>query len=47
MAADPIRTVRVDAQLWREATNTARARGETLSEAIRRFLRGYVRRSQA
>ncbi|MBK7823405.1 MAG: hypothetical protein IPJ61_20680 [Tessaracoccus sp.] len=47
MAADPIRTLRVDAKLWQEASAAAKERGETLSEAIRRFLRGYVRRTQA
>lgn len=46
MAADRIRTVRVDDQLWQEANDAARARGESVSEAIRRFLRGYVRRAQ-
>lgn len=47
MAADRIRTVRVDDELWDAATKAAKERNETLSEAIRRFLRGYVRRTQA
>lgn len=43
---DKIRTVRVDDALWTAAATAAEKRGETISEAVRRFLRGYVRRAE-
>lgn len=39
----PRRTVRVDDELWHAAQQQAAERGETLSDAIREFLRIYVR----
>jgi predicted HicB family RNase H-like nuclease len=37
------RTVRVQPKLWQAALARADERGESLSEAIRRFLERYVR----
>lgn len=39
----PPRSVRVPDELWYEAQAKATDRGETVSEAINRFLRGYIR----
>jgi predicted HicB family RNase H-like nuclease len=39
----PIHTVRVDAELWEAARAEAARRGETVSDAIRRSLRRYVK----
>jgi antitoxin component of RelBE/YafQ-DinJ toxin-antitoxin module len=38
-----LRNVRVDDELWAAALETAAARGENVSEAIRRFLKRYVK----
>jgi predicted HicB family RNase H-like nuclease len=38
----PNRVVRVDDALWRAAQEKAAREGETVSEVIRRALRGYV-----
>jgi antitoxin component of RelBE/YafQ-DinJ toxin-antitoxin module len=43
MPRTPNRAVRVPDDLWEEAQRVAADRGEPLSEAIRRFLREYVR----
>lgn len=40
----PNRVIRVDDQLWRAAQDKAAARGESVSEAVRRFLRRYAAR---
>lgn len=44
--ADPrkVRTLRVEDSLWSKALEAAESKGEPLSEAIRRFLHGYVKR---
>jgi len=47
MAERPLRSVRVEDALWQAASEVAAGRGESLSEAIRRFLRGYVKRAQS
>ena len=39
----PARAVRVEDALWHRAQVRAVARGETVSEAIRRFLERYTR----
>ncbi len=36
------RTIRVDEELWAAVTAEAERRGETVSEAVRRMLRGYT-----
>ena len=41
----PARAVRVEDALWHAAQTAAAARGETVSDVIRRALTGYVRRS--
>jgi hypothetical protein len=45
MAREPKlnRVIRVQESLWARALKRADERGESLSEAIRRFLEGYVR----
>jgi len=40
------RTIRIPDQLWQDARDVAERRDETVSDAIRRFLEGYVRRNQ-
>ena len=35
------RTIRVEDELWEAAAEEANRRGESLSEAVRRFLRRY------
>jgi predicted HicB family RNase H-like nuclease len=40
----PKRGVRVDDELWEAAQREAADRGESLSEALRRFLERYVKR---
>lgn len=40
---NPARAVRVPDDLWRKAQERAAERGETLSQAIRRFLERYTR----
>jgi len=40
------RTIRIPDQLWQDARDAAERRDETVSDAIRRFLEGYVRRNQ-
>lgn len=40
----PRRTVRIATPLWLAARAKAEARGETLTDAIRRFLERYVKR---
>ncbi len=42
MAADKMRTVRVDDTLWAAAQTTATQHGETVSDAIRRGLTNYT-----
>lgn len=39
----PIRTVRIDDDLWSRAQARAAERGETVSEVLRRCLQRYVR----
>ncbi len=39
----PNRVIRVPDELWKAAQAKADERGETLSEAIRKFLRRYVK----
>ena len=39
----PARAVRVEDALWRKAQERAAERGETVSEAIRKFLERYTR----
>ena len=41
---NPARTVRVDDALWDAATKVAQARGESVSDVVRRSLRRYVKR---
>jgi predicted HicB family RNase H-like nuclease len=38
----PLRAIRVEDQLWRDAMRVAQDRGESLNAAIVRFLRRYV-----
>lgn len=38
-----LRNVRVDDELWQAAQAAAEARGQTVSEAIRRFLKRYAK----
>lgn len=40
----PLRSIRVDTDLWRAAQAVAAARGESLSDVIRRALVRYVKR---
>lgn len=40
----PIRGVRVPDDLWKEAQKVAAARGETVSDEVRRALERYVKR---
>ena len=42
MAATPIRSVRVDDALWTRASETARERGETVTDVITRALSDYA-----
>jgi antitoxin component of RelBE/YafQ-DinJ toxin-antitoxin module len=39
----PLRNIRVDDELWTAAMAAAEARGESLSEAIRKFLKRYAK----
>lgn len=39
----PLRNIRVDDELWNAAMAAAEARGESLSEAIRKFLKRYAK----
>ena len=39
----PLRNIRVDDELWAAAMAAADSRGESLSEAIRKFLKRYAR----
>lgn len=39
----PIHTVRIDPDLWNAAREEANRRGETVSDAIRRSLRRYIK----
>ena len=39
----PARAIRVKDELWHKAQKRAAERGETVSEAIRRFLERYIR----
>ena len=39
----PTRAIRVEDDLWRKAQQRAVERGETVSEAVRRFLERYTR----
>ena len=39
--------IRVDDQLWAASLAEAARRGESISEAVRRFLRRYVSRGKA
>lgn len=38
-----LRNVRVDDELWEAAKSAAELRGESVSEAIRKFLKRYVK----
>lgn len=40
---NPARTIRVPDDLWRKARAKADEKGETVSEAVRKFLERYVR----
>lgn len=42
MAKTPVRTVRIDDELWAKVIEAAAERGEPVSEAIRRALERYV-----
>jgi len=42
---NPARAVRVETELWQAAQAAAAARGETVSDVIRRALERYVRRT--
>lgn len=42
MAATPLRSVRVNDALWSRASETARERGETVTDVITRALSAYV-----
>lgn len=42
MAITPKRSIRIDDELWRAATETARKRRESVVDVIRRALIGYV-----
>lgn len=39
----PARSIRIEDALWRKAQERAAERGETVSDAIRRFLERYTR----
>lgn len=39
----PHRTVRIDDDLWKEASDVAAEHGETASDAVRWGLRAYIR----
>lgn len=39
---DPLHSIRVPQDLWEAAQAEAKERGESLSEAIRRFLKRYA-----
>ena len=41
--SNPARAIRVEDALWKAAQERAAERGETVSEAIRRFLERYTR----
>jgi len=43
MAKTPHRTIRVSDELWQAAMARASERGETLTDALVRFLKRYVR----
>lgn len=43
--ATPIRALRIPDEEWQAAQEVAKRRGETITEAVRRFLRGYIRRN--
>lgn len=40
----PLRTIRVDDDLWRKAQQRAEAEGRTVSDIVREALRKYVKR---
>jgi len=40
---NPARAIRVPDELWQAAQKRAGERGETVSEAVRRFLERYVK----
>jgi len=42
----PPRSIRVPDELWKAAQDTALDRGETVSEAVNRFLARYVKQGQ-
>lgn len=42
--SNPIRSIRVSRRLWDEAKTIAVARGETISEVVRRALSDYIER---
>ena len=42
----PLRAIRVDEDLWKAAQAAAEARGESLSEAIRAFLKRYAKQNK-
>ena len=41
--SNPARAVRIEDELWEAAKKRAAERGETVSDAIRRFLERYTR----
>lgn len=43
----PIRNIRVEDELWEAAAEVANARQESLSEAVRQFLRDYIAAHEA
>ena len=42
---DKPRSIRVDDELWGAMTAAAASKGETISEALRRSMRAYVKRA--
>lgn len=42
----PIRAIRIADELWRKAHLTANQRGETVSDAVRRFLERYTKQHE-
>lgn len=47
MSKTPLRSVRIDAELWDEAQRVAKERGDTISSIIRDALRAYLEESKA
>ena len=45
VASTPVRTLRIPDDEWQAAQAAALARGETVTDAVRRYLRGYAKRN--